>query len=66
VTLLSVDERYRRKPDYRLFRDLILRLWPEVLSEPINPQRRGGITSRLRRRVSTTLERYRTILSRGS
>jgi hypothetical protein len=66
VTLLSVDERYRRKPDYRLFRDLILRLWPEVLSEPINPQGGGGIASRLRRRVSTTLERYRTILSRGS
>ncbi|MBI3899905.1 MAG: hypothetical protein HY308_16645 [Gammaproteobacteria bacterium] len=36
-TFLSVKERYRRAPDYTLFRQATQRLWPEVLSEPINP-----------------------------
>jgi hypothetical protein len=40
TTLLGVDERYRRAPDYRLFRRLIGQLWPELLQEPINPKRR--------------------------
>jgi hypothetical protein len=37
TTMLGVDERYRRAPDYALFRQVIDRLWPEVLQEPINP-----------------------------
>ncbi len=38
VTLLGVDERYRKPPDYRLYRDVMRHLWPEVLDEPINPK----------------------------
>ncbi|HEB87038.1 MAG TPA: hypothetical protein ENI68_08505 [Gammaproteobacteria bacterium] len=51
VTLLSVDERYRRRPDYRLFHATIGRLWPAVLCEPISPQPRppGRIGRKLRR-----------------
>jgi hypothetical protein len=64
VTLLSVDERYRRKPHYRLFRDLMLRLWPEVLSEPINPERRTRLPGRVRRRLSVMFERYRSLVSK--
>jgi hypothetical protein len=37
TTLLSVDKQYRRYPDYELYRRLIEYLWPEGLSEPINP-----------------------------
>ena len=37
VTMLAVDERYRRAPDYTLFRRTIQKPWPELLDEPINP-----------------------------
>jgi len=37
ITMLSVDEKYRKRPDYRLHHELILRLWPELLTVPINP-----------------------------
>ena len=36
-TLLSVDLKYRIKPDYLVYRELIRSLWPETLSMPINP-----------------------------
>jgi len=36
--LLSVDSKYRRPPKYKLFRDMISMLWPEVLCLPINPE----------------------------
>jgi hypothetical protein len=35
--MLAVDEGLRKQPDNKLYRQLMLRLWPEVLSEPINP-----------------------------
>jgi len=37
TTMLAVNERYREPPDYQLFRRLIGRIWPELLSEPFNP-----------------------------
>ncbi|MBI3897200.1 MAG: hypothetical protein HY308_02770 [Gammaproteobacteria bacterium] len=37
TVLLGVDERYRRAPNYSLFRRFIERTWPELLGEPINP-----------------------------
>jgi hypothetical protein len=41
ATVLAVPERYRREPDYRMFREFIRRAWPELLSEPINPHIRS-------------------------
>lgn len=38
--MLSVNISSRRGPEFRLFADLIEKLWPEVLSEPINPPER--------------------------
>ncbi len=35
--MLTVDAGMRRGPDFRLLADLIEALWPDVLSEPINP-----------------------------
>ena len=35
TTMMSVDEKYRRFPDYVLFGEIIKKLWPEVLSYPI-------------------------------
>jgi len=39
TTLLSVDEKYRRPPEYQLYEKLIRYLWPETLSLPINPSK---------------------------
>lgn len=55
--MLSVEERYRWKPEHQLYADTIRRLWPEVMCEPINPepkveQARGplaGTVARLRK-----------------
>lgn len=35
--MLHIDTKYRSKPDYQLYKDTMKMLWPEVLSEPINP-----------------------------
>jgi len=47
VTMLSIGEHHRGSPDHRAFRALIETMWPELLDEPINPdksnQRRGGL-----------------------
>jgi hypothetical protein len=38
VKLLSVPEKYRDHDDPILYREMAKRLWPEVLSEPVNPR----------------------------
>lgn len=35
--MLSADESYREAPDYPLYRMIIEKLWPEGLTEPVNP-----------------------------
>jgi len=42
IDLLSVDEKYRRPPNYLLYQKLMEALWPRVLSEPINPHVKDG------------------------
>jgi len=56
--LLSVDERLREPPDYRLFEELILNLWPEVLREPVNPPQRAPIPQRAYRKLAGMLRRF--------
>jgi len=51
TTMLRVPERHRRAPAYVLFQTLIERLWPEVLSEPINDQMQTGARALLRRAI---------------
>lgn len=46
TVLLSVEERYRGAPKYSLFRSLARKLWPEVLSEPINPTQSPDLARR--------------------
>lgn len=36
--MMSVDLKYRIFPNYLLFKNMIKSLWPELLSEPINPK----------------------------
>ena len=57
TTLLGVDERYRRTPDYLLFRRVIEKLWPDVLQEPINPRPRQNLLQRLKG-VVRSIPRY--------
>ncbi|MEW5746921.1 MAG: hypothetical protein AB1805_15945 [Nitrospirota bacterium] len=59
VTMLSVDEQYRRPPSYALNQALIASLWPELLDDPINPR---GIKSRsgcLKDTMKSAVERVR-------
>lgn len=42
AAMLGVPERYRRPRDGILWRMFIGQMWPELLSEPINPHRRIG------------------------
>lgn len=40
IRMLSVKEKYRKAPKHVLCKNLILMLWPEVLSVPINPHKK--------------------------
>jgi hypothetical protein len=44
TVILSLDEKYRKPPEYIFRRALIAKLWPDLLIEPINPP--FGIRSR--------------------
>ena len=46
TTMLSVDEKYRMPPNSPLFTNLIESLWPDLLSEPINPHDQEACSSR--------------------
>ena len=67
--MLAVDEKHRRPPKFRLYRELILHLWPEVLREPINPHKKKSLVTRLKGRFrffKSLLENATTsILTRG-
>jgi hypothetical protein len=54
VTMLRVPEKYRRAPTFELFRVLMERMWPEVLSEPINAQTQIGTRAFVRRAIART------------
>jgi len=43
MAMLAVREKDRRSPQNRLYKELIRNLWPEVLSEPVNPHKAGRL-----------------------
>jgi hypothetical protein len=55
ATLLSTDVAYRVGPRYELYRALLKELWPEVLSEPVNPHKDSSTRTSLRGRVKNML-----------
>lgn len=61
VTMLSVDEKYRQGQKGELFIDLIQQLWPETLSEPINPDKVNKINMKHRIRKKLRLLKYYTL-----
>ncbi len=52
--LLAVDPQQRKGPDYPFFRDLIHYLWPDLLSEPINPPIRNGWGNKIKMYLSSS------------
>jgi hypothetical protein len=61
TSLLAVPEASRRPPRNQLFTDLVVRLWPEALSEPINPHivdTPSGPLRRFTKRLKRRLRRY--------
>jgi len=55
--MLSVDERYRKGPDYPLYGRLITKLWPEVLSLPVNPHKKVSRARSVYRRARKAIAR---------
>lgn len=53
VDMLSVDEKHRKPPKYSFFIDMMMKLWPEVLSLPINPHKEKGLLAAVKRRMKT-------------
>jgi hypothetical protein len=51
IDMLSVDEKFRMAPNYILYKKIIRNLWPEVLSEPINPHKRESLINKYKRKL---------------
>jgi len=51
MNMLSVDEKYRNHDEPILYKELILNLWPEVLSEAVNPEYYPRVRRGMRERV---------------
>ena len=58
ISMLSVDEKYRKAPDYKFFKKLILKLWPEILCEPINPGKKKSMVRRFKRDLKSLAKYY--------
>ena len=57
ITLLRVDEHYRKSPDYLLFKRAIQQAWPELLSEPINPHQAVDQPNRYKKHLKALLRK---------
>ncbi|MGH7380663.1 MAG: hypothetical protein ACREKR_00335 [Candidatus Methylomirabilales bacterium] len=51
MNMLGVDEKYRDHDEPILYKELICKLWPEVLDEPVNPRDKRTVAREVRRRV---------------
>lgn len=53
MNMLAVDECHRRRPSYTLYKHLIMKMWPVLLSYPINPKKQPpkGLINNLKRLV---------------
>jgi hypothetical protein len=58
VTMLAAKEKYRKPPKYKLYWEVMSQLWPEVLSVPINPQKKKSVGGLFKSFLKTQLRRY--------
>jgi hypothetical protein len=63
TTLLGVDSQLRTTPDFSLYKRIIRRLWPQVLSEPINPVSRRVRLKQIAQVLLRKLRVYRIVRS---
>lgn len=56
IDMLSVNEKFRKPPNYKLLNKMISNLWPEVLSEPINPHKKVSILNKFKRKLRILLQ----------
>jgi hypothetical protein len=55
IDLLSVSDEYRMPEDYGFFREIVRNMWPDLLSEPINPKPQRGFLQRIGSKVKKIL-----------
>lgn len=53
IDLLSVSDECRMPKDYSFFLELVRNLWPDLLTEPINPPLQRGFLQRIERKVKS-------------
>jgi hypothetical protein len=58
VNMLALEGKYRKPPNYELYRQVMLRLWPEVLSAPINPHKGKDVGVLLKSFLKNQLRRH--------
>jgi len=51
MNMLGVEEKYRDHDEPILYKELICKLWPEVLDEPVNPRDTRAVAREMRQRV---------------
>jgi hypothetical protein len=61
TTMVGMDDGLRKRPQFRLGRSLMQSMWPEVLSEPINPVpgRRRGLLAYAKKAAKKSLAVFR-------
>ncbi len=63
IDMLSIDENYRMPPEYKLHKELILKLWPDVLCEPINPHMKKKPKDSIKSYIKHRLKNFRLLLN---
>lgn len=58
VNMLGVEEAYRKPPAYQLYKQVMLQLWPEVLSAPINPHKEKSVAVLAKSFLKNQLRRH--------
>jgi hypothetical protein len=53
MTLYSVDNKYREPGSYILYKDILRKMWPETLAQPINPEGMFEYFSKIAKRILT-------------
>lgn len=57
VTLLSVNDKYRKPPGYKIFKEMIIQSWPELLDVPINPGKKKNLLTLTKRYTPTFIKK---------
>jgi hypothetical protein len=65
VTMLGVEESYRNHDDPMLYREVCMRHWPEVLSEPVNPPRKTSLGEKVREKTAFIRRPIRKLIHKG-